>query len=119
MKRSLLLTSLLLGLHGVTMATAQGGGIPVHDVASMPTLLYANLTSKGAVFDDHKVRGATPTPCQPAKGEPVTVLDSTSETGDARATMALIRVEQGRCVGQVGWVRTTHIESLKAAREAQ
>lgn len=109
---------LLVSIPGFATTTTPGG-IPVHDVATMPAVLHATLTTAGAVLDDHRARGAGRVPCQPPKGAPVTVLDSTSETGDAKVTMALVRIEQGSCAGQLGWVHTSNLASLTAASKAK
>lgn len=100
MKRT---ASALLAMLLASVTYAQSGGAQPYPAKLTESSVLLKDTSKSMAMHD----------CQPLKGDRVTVMNTFKSQAFAGAEIARVRVENGRCQGQVGDVGTQRLEAAQ------
>lgn len=82
-------------------------------LAQLPSPWAAKLTAGQVLFKEPKVDARLMHDCQPLKGDTVTVIDIKKNLeGMTGVDVAQVRVADGQCTGQEGWVGLSRLEAV-------
>lgn len=82
-------------------------------LAQLPAPWAAKLTVGQALFREPKVDARLMHDCQPLKGDTVTVIDiKRNLDGMIGVDLAHVRIVDGQCTGQEGWVGLSRLEAV-------